>query len=714
MSGDESNDDGNTDKENHNTAVCLASESETENEENEELFAQNLGASAGDVKSKAVVKYSSVRTPAKFCELQSNTDLNNPPSNWLRRQGAKFGVKGTWTIRNGPTEFSSLSIANTFPDSIGQVDVISDAENIKKLLKMPYNDSHMSMMVHRVHRTLLLDDFDIHRHLLRTSETEWKWLRRFFYEQHIGIDRPDNSRGSLQNRSMFSKFLYHSLADANVDDSLSPEPRHRSNSLPDRYHSVLSPETHCHPQAHISRTRESSNKDSKKSEFLRNVLWTFEDINMLIGTDMPIFGGGTRPAVSLRLRDMGKPINVLTGMDYWLDNLMCNVPELAMCYHIDGIVQYYELMKTEDIPNLKESKFSPIVVKDIAQNILSFLKSNAAKEGHTYWLFKGSNDDIVKLYDLTTLCGADTDAQRREGQRAEEEEEEQVEEENPFTVPVAMLLYRVARNMAAAPDGRSHTSDICKLLRNCIRLLQSDGRHADKSEIIASANYMLSDFLLPAEGYLNNKQKESGTGSAGEEPSIVVYKDISDEDSNYHLRQADISVTVKALCMPDQPTFADQESERPQYMYESLEDRCLAALKYIAQGLTYVEKSSWSRQDTVNPHFPIPLPYESLASPRTNSPVPESSLESRVATSDPIQERVAVRSPLSDGPPPNSWQYQLKVLLLHKATVAWHTLAESASSLNKFGRALKYIKLALTCLEVARALCSAIVLMSVC
>jgi len=36
---------------------------------------------------------------------------------------------------------------------------------------------------------------------------------------------------------------------------------------------------------------------------------------------------------------MNKPINVLTGIDYWLDNLMCNVPELAMCYHDNGIVQ---------------------------------------------------------------------------------------------------------------------------------------------------------------------------------------------------------------------------------------------------------------------------------------------------------------------------------------------------------------------------------------
>ena len=41
----------------------------------------------------------------------------------------------------------------------------------------------------------------------------------------------------------------------------------------------------------------------------------------------------------LYCRESSKPINVLTGLDYWLDNLMCNVPELAMCYHVDGIVQ---------------------------------------------------------------------------------------------------------------------------------------------------------------------------------------------------------------------------------------------------------------------------------------------------------------------------------------------------------------------------------------
>lgn len=36
--------------------------------------------------------------------------------------------------------------------------------------------------------------------------------------------------------------------------------------------------------------------------FNQNVLWNFEDLRMLLGTDLPIFGGGTYPCISLRLR----------------------------------------------------------------------------------------------------------------------------------------------------------------------------------------------------------------------------------------------------------------------------------------------------------------------------------------------------------------------------------------------------------------------------
>lgn len=86
---------------------------------------------------------------------------------------------------------------------------------------------------------------------------------------------------------------------------------------------------------------------------------------------------------------MSKPLTMLTAIDYWLENLMCDIPETEFCYHINGIVQKYELIKTEDLPCLNGSKFSPQNASYNIQNTLSFLKSNARSVGHTYWFFKG-------------------------------------------------------------------------------------------------------------------------------------------------------------------------------------------------------------------------------------------------------------------------------------------------------------------------------------
>jgi len=136
-------------------------------------------------------------------------------------------------------------------------------------------------------------------------------------------------------------------------------------------------------------TQEEKVSDSNYNHnFARNVIWTFENIQMLIGTD--IFDDQTHSCISLRLRDMTKPINVLRRIDYWLDNLMCNVLEVVMCYHLNDMVQKKELIKTEDFPNLDNSKFSSKMIRDIAQNILNFLKNNATKAGHSYWLLKGT------------------------------------------------------------------------------------------------------------------------------------------------------------------------------------------------------------------------------------------------------------------------------------------------------------------------------------
>lgn len=346
------------------------------------------------VKSTAVVKYSAVSsTPATFAQLQCNTDLNHPPSNWLSTSADSYGLQNVWSRSTG---FSSFRMAHMFPDCVGEVDVVSDAENIKKLLKLPYSHGTISMMVHRVENTLLLDDFDIHKYLLKQAENEWDWLKKFFYE-HVFHNLGDkekrlypkaNSRNVIQQKNLISKFFYHSLVLANEQQQ--QQQQQQKNHTDDE-----KPTYPLEQKPTDSRLPEPSQEEKLPDpqynhNFARNVVWTFEDIQMLIGTDMPIFGGKTHPCISLRLHDVSKPINVLTGIDYWLDNLMCNVPEVVMCYHLDGIVQKYELIKTEDLPNLEGAKFSPKVIYEIAQHILSFLKNNVTKAGHTYWLFKGN------------------------------------------------------------------------------------------------------------------------------------------------------------------------------------------------------------------------------------------------------------------------------------------------------------------------------------
>lgn len=52
-----------------------------------------------EVKSSAVVKYSSAPPQAAFAWLQEKTDLKLPPANWLR-ESAKLGPAGTTVLGN--------------------------------------------------------------------------------------------------------------------------------------------------------------------------------------------------------------------------------------------------------------------------------------------------------------------------------------------------------------------------------------------------------------------------------------------------------------------------------------------------------------------------------------------------------------------------------------------------------------------------------------
>ncbi|XP_073997075.1 erythroid differentiation-related factor 1 isoform X2 [Rhodnius prolixus] len=639
-----------------------------------------------------------------FAPLRYNTDLKLPPSNWLSSHADSYGLNYALSHSSG---FSSFRMAHTFPDCVGEVDVVSDAENIKKLLKIPYSTNTVSMMVHRVENTLLIDEFDIHKHLLSRAESDWAWLRKFFFEHILQtlshkdkyLSYREKSRYALQQKSLVSKFLHYSLAEAEESNKQSCENVYRSTGLP-----LTTRDTAVLPEPQL----EEGLPGWSDHKFTRNVVWTFEDIQMLLGTDMPIFGGPTRPCISLRLRDAKKPISVLTGIDYWLDNLMSNVPEVVMCYHLDGIVQKYELIKTEDLPHLPDAKFSPKLIRDVAQNILSFLKSNATKAGHTYWLFKGTNDDAVKLYDLTSLC---SDSLEEKGQ-------------NPFTVPVGMLLYRVARNMKASGDA-SQAATIRILLKNCLSLLDKE----KYPQIVTSAHYMLSDVYVPSE-----------TDPSAPELQVLPQNDgQSDQGTMYDDCEEGISeVPVTDLVS----TYSHSESKynQPPPMTDCLEERCKLALQHAGEGINGLqyfdlqdkpnEKETRSEEEPkmAKPFEAIPMPYEKLDP--GNKKEAEKGKRKKKKNNE-IKRENRDTSPDVDGESENkslkallckpdsgtlptwqkpekvdnkSWKAHLCSLLTKKACLVYSVLIEKEIDNAQYRLALKHIQGVLRCCDQNKAL----------
>ncbi len=732
--------------------------------EGEEADSVSLSAQLARVSSPCLSSAAlpAANIPNGFSRLRASTDLNAPPSNWLLPHPS--GADGLSGFRAAParTGFSSLWMASRFVDFVRRVDVMAEADNIKRLLKLPYSRAPVSLVVHRVGRTLLLDDLDVHGFLLRRGDEEerWRWLKRFFLEtvlgslgdRHRALVRRKTTADALQRRNLESKFLYRSLlgmvegeegagGDAKQEEevkertgdssSLPPSSSSSSSSQPRLLPALLPPL----PEPSV----ESRLPDPKSTahEFARNLLWNFEDIRMLIGSDMPIFGDAEHPSVSLRLHKADRPINVLTGLDYWLDNLMCQVPEVLMCYHLDGIVQNYELVKTEDLPDMEGCKFSPGVVRDVAKNILSFLKTNAAREGHTYWLFKGKDDDVVKLYDLTSLCmeGAATPAAttkaspappsssspasapsepERKGDKGGEEKGEE-EFQNPFRTAVSMLLYKVARNILQHEQERHREEKTARLLLvKCLLLLDEN----KFPHIATSAHFMLSDLYVPDDVNPASPSFGKGLSSVGSPPeSSLLSEDLRPDSTKV--------IDMSALRLPPpKDKFASttreemQESSSSSFTMDT-KQRCLASLSHVVEGLRLLEHMARRREEDLEaetrkrereerdnlrmaqPSQAIPMGYDDPALRQVQPYQRKDSSRDRAVQQLDSSSGIG-RSGMDQSAP--SWHDHLKKVLLRKAFLVYITLSEVGFSSGRYGDALRCIKRALNCYHTVNAL----------
>ena len=379
----------------------------------------------------------------------------------------------------------AIKYSHIFP----HLDIIASSRHIKTLFKIPFSKAPFSLAVHRIGKTLILDDFFLNLDSSKTQNgtgtkvkdeplLEDQRLSRFLSLPELSIDIP----------AVTEQHVVPFKQPPPSSHPIVPVPirqRRCSEGSGDRTNThspalVLS----SVPQPHTLTTIGAMNVSYGPS--LRDTFWRFEDYSMLLGCDLPIFGMGTHPAVSLYVEDATRPINVLTGIDLWLDNLMNNVPEVLMAYRVENVIRYCEVVDLDTIPTLPNCNFSPDLISNICSNILHFLKANCTKEGHTYWLLRDSNEDIIKLYDLTSLVDV----------RNVDEISRQFE--NPFLDPVALLFYKVATQMCRKLSSNSDTyleelGTVKHMLEQVIRLLQGSGR---QSKLELSAYEVLAEIFL--------------------------------------------------------------------------------------------------------------------------------------------------------------------------------------------------------------------------
>ena len=133
---------------------------------------------------------------------------------------------------------------------------------------------------------------------------------------------------------------------------------------------------------------------------------------------LPLSRSGTKLSSS--------PICVV--LDAYLDNVMAEVPQLALCLQEKGLIQSVKLLQTEEIPSMMmhpstldtslpvdlasrhyrsetEDLFSPSIMEANASALLRFLKTNCTRNNATYMLRRepGDRPDNIQLYDISSI-----------------------------------------------------------------------------------------------------------------------------------------------------------------------------------------------------------------------------------------------------------------------------------------------------------------------
>ncbi|XP_040379666.1 uncharacterized protein LOC102705217 [Oryza brachyantha] len=392
-----------------------------------------------------------------------------------------------------------------------EIDVIAPTDILKQIFKIPYSKAQVSIAVNRIGDTLILNtgpDVDEGEKIFRRQSNHPKgsdpsmFLNFAMHSVRAeACDCPpshqpsqekqtapailrgpfDHSEGSLDSPSS-SSFSTSPYLDQNI--SKSRKASHgtreslywgaRENKQKVKGSDPVKKTTHVGGKSRCDVQESEKSRRVGNNGFRKVCFWQFHNFNMLLGSDLLIFSNEKYIAVSLHLWDVSRQVTPLNWLEAWLDNIMASVPELAICYHQNGVVQGYELLKNDDIFLLKgvsddgTPAFHPQVVQQNGLAVLRFLQDNCKQDPGAYWLYKGAEEDVIQLYDLSILPQNHTAGDHRSTCGPMSSLMKKGRKESLFSL--GTLLYRVAHRMSLSkvPSNRAKCA---KFFKKCLDFL---------------------------------------------------------------------------------------------------------------------------------------------------------------------------------------------------------------------------------------------------
>jgi len=235
---------------------------------------------------------------------------------------------------------------------------------------------------------------------------------------------------------------------------------------------------------------------------------------------------------------------------------------------------------------------------------------------------------------------------------------------NPFTFPVASLLYRIARNMISnGIRNKKEAVAACSLLQNCILLLEQESH----LELLFAANYLLAQLYM----------KDSFPDESTEHPDPSFDDDFF--DSTYIQADGSYSSDIK---------------KGKVWLASTREEKCRATISFVVKALDLCNQIS----DRTPPRsLSFDVGESNNSSSFADDQREEEKKYDRIVAAKHDKE-LALESRFSN-------DYGLRydgnfnISLKSNAIAAYTSLAAISISKNKCGRALKYLKIALSCLE---------------